>query len=96
MNMPARESQALVPKPINYSRRKGSPKVAVRRSLIWIEGSRFQGSGCSECAWVFTTSGPPAGDSLADMMEKYERQRDKEFAAHVCADHPRSKNATSK
>jgi hypothetical protein len=85
-----------MPKITNYSNRKGSPKVAARRTLIWIEGTRFQGSGCSECAWVFRPSGPPAGDSLAEMMETYERRRDKEFAAHVCAEHPRSKNATSK
>jgi len=85
-----------MPKITNYSHRKGGAKVAVRRTLIWIDRSRFQGSGCSECAWVFSPSGPPAGDSLAQMMEKYERRRDKEFAAHVCAEHPRSKNATSK
>jgi hypothetical protein len=77
----------------NYAHRKRRPKVAARRTLIWIEGSRFQGSGCSECAWVFSPSGPPAGDSLAEMMEKYERLRDKEFAAHVCTEHPRSKKA---
>jgi hypothetical protein len=61
--------------------------------MIWIEGSGFQGSGCSECAWVFHPSGPPIGDSLSDMVEKYERLRDQEFAAHVCAEHPRPKNA---
>jgi hypothetical protein len=63
-----------------------------RRTLKWIERSGFQGSGCSECAWVFTLPGPPGGDSLMEMMEKYERRRDKEFAAHDCAEHPRTKN----
>jgi hypothetical protein len=82
-----------MPKTINYSHRKRRPMGATRRTLIWIEGSRFQGSGCSECAWVFSPSGPPTGDSLAEMMEKYERRRDKEFAGHVCAEHPRTKNA---
>jgi len=67
--------------------------VATRRTLIGIESSDFQGSGCSECAWVFSSSGPPDGDSLEEMMEKYERRRDKEFAAPVCAEHPRTKNA---
>jgi hypothetical protein len=57
--------------------------VATRRTLIWIEGSRFQGSGCSECAWVFSPSGPLTGDSLAEMMEKYKQRRDKEFAAQT-------------
>ena len=82
-----------MPKTINYSDPKRRPMVGTRRTLIWIEGSRFRGSGCSECAWVFSPSGPPTGDSLAEMMEKYEQRRDKEFAAHVCAEHPRSKNA---
>jgi hypothetical protein len=42
---------------------------------------------------VFKPSGPPAANSLAEMKENYERRRDKEFAAHVCAEHPRAKNA---
>jgi hypothetical protein len=82
-----------MPKTINYAHRKRRPMVATRRTLIWIEGSDFQGSGCSECAWVCSPSGPPGGDSLEEMIEKYERRRDKEFAAHVCAEHPRTKNA---
>jgi hypothetical protein len=82
-----------MPRTITYALRKRHPMVATRRMLIWIDGSDFQGSGCSECAWVFTPSGPPRGDSLTEMMEKYERRRDKEFAAHVCAEHPRTKNA---
>jgi hypothetical protein len=81
-----------MPKATGDSHRKRSPMVATRRTLIWIEKSRFQGSGCSECAWVFTPPGPPDGESLVEMMEKYERRRDKEFAAHVCAEHPRTKN----
>ena len=82
-----------MPKTINYSDPKRRPMLAKRRTLMWIEGSRFRGSGCSECAWVFSPSGPPAGDSLAEMMEKYEQRRDKEFAAHVCAEHRRPKSA---
>jgi hypothetical protein len=82
-----------MPKTAGDPHRKRSPMVAKRRTLIWTEKSWFQSSGCSECAWVFTPSGPPHGDSLAEMMEKYERRRDKEFAAHVCAEHPRTKNA---
>jgi hypothetical protein len=82
-----------MPKTINYSHRKRPPMGDTRRTLIWIKGSRFQGSGCSECAWVFTPLGPSAGDSLAEIKEKYERRRDKEFAAYVCAEHPRTKNA---
>jgi hypothetical protein len=49
LRQPGRQAQ-LMPKTINYSHRKRRPMVATRRALIWIEGSRFQGSGCSECA----------------------------------------------
>jgi hypothetical protein len=65
--------------------------VTLLRKLVWIENPRFQGCGCSECAWVFKPSGPPAGNSLYEMKEMFERQRDKEFAIHVCAEHPRAK-----
>ena len=82
-----------MPKPINYSNLNRRPIVATRRTMTWIEESRFQGSGCSECAWVFSPSGPPIGDSLPEMKELYERRRDREFADHVYAEHPRSKNA---
>jgi len=66
------------------------------RKLIWIEEPRFQGCGCSECAWAFKPSGPPTGNSLDEMKETYERQRDSEFAIHVCAEYPRAKNAMAK
>jgi hypothetical protein len=29
------------------------------------------------------------------MMHNFELQRDKEFALHVCADHPRAKGTSS-
>jgi len=62
------------------------------RKLVWIEEQRFQGWGCSECAWVFNPSGAPTGKSLDEMKENYERRRDKYFAAHVCTEHPRAMN----
>jgi len=62
----------------------------MNRKLVWIDQPRFQGFGCSECVWVFNPSGAPAGNSFAEMMRNFELQRDKEFAVHVCADHPRS------
>jgi hypothetical protein len=55
-------------------------------TLIWIKEPRFQGWGCPQCAWVFNPSGPPVGNSLQEMKVNYERWRDKEFAAHVCAE----------
>ena len=64
---------------------------AMRRELVWIEEQQFWGWSCSECAWVFKPSGTPTGKSLDEMKQNYEQQRDKEFAAHVCAKHPRVK-----
>jgi hypothetical protein len=67
-------------------------REAMRRELVWIEQQRFLGWGCSECAWVFNPSGTPTGKSLDEMKQNYEERRDRDFAAHVCAEHPRAKN----
>jgi hypothetical protein len=64
----------------------------MRRKLVWTEEERFYGWGCSECLWGFNPSGPPMGNSLEEMKYHYEQQRDKDFVAHVCAEHPRAKN----
>jgi len=29
----------------------------------------------------------PTGDSIAEMKQNYERQRDGDFESHVCAEH---------
>ena len=68
---------------------------AAMRKLVWIENQKLQGFGCSACNWVFNPSGALAGESLDEMKRKYEAQRDKEFAAHVCAKHPRAKGPKS-
>jgi hypothetical protein len=60
------------------------------RNLVWLELQRFRGWGCSECAWVFNSSGPPTGKSLAEAVRNFELQRDKEFRLHVCAGSPKS------
>jgi hypothetical protein len=60
------------------------------REQVWIENQSFQGFGCSECNWVFKPSGALVGESLDEMKQKYQAQRDKEFAAHVCAKAPKS------
>ena len=62
---------------------------AVRRKLIWAESRTFQGWACSECAWAYKPLGPLVGESIDEMKVHYERERDKEFASHVCAEHPR-------
>jgi len=61
----------------------------MRRKLVWVERQNFQGWACTECAWVFNALGPLVGQSLDEMKSNYEKQRDKEFASHVCAEHPR-------
>jgi hypothetical protein len=64
----------------------------MHRQLVWIDEQRFQGWGCSECEWVFNPLGSPVGDSLDEMKKNYERRRDKDFAAHVCTEHPGGKS----
>jgi hypothetical protein len=63
---------------------------AKRRTLVWVERQNFQGWACTECAWVFTASGPPVGNSLEEMKQNYEQRRDKEFTSHVCAQHTKA------
>ena len=62
--------------------------AAMPRKLVWVEGQNLQGFGCSECNWVFKPSGAPLDESLDEMKQKFEAQRGKEFAAHVCAERP--------
>jgi len=59
------------------------------RKLIWAETPNFQGWGCSECAWVFKSSWPLVGKSIDEMKTQFEKERDTQFAAHVCAKYPR-------
>jgi hypothetical protein len=82
-----------MPQIANYSILARQPTTAPLRQLIWIQERRFQGWGCSECAWVFRPSGPPTGNSLQEMKENYLRLRDEESAGHVCAEHPSAKRA---
>jgi hypothetical protein len=63
----------------------------MERELVWSETDRFMGWGCSRCAWLFNPAGLPAGRSLHEMIRNYEEQRDKEFATHVCSQHPKGK-----
>ena len=63
---------------------------AMRRKMVWMKKQNFQGWACSECAWAFNPTGPLVGESIVEMMEHYEQQRDREFKSHVCAEHPRT------
>ena len=76
-----------MPGTATYSHLKNRPLGTTHRTFIWIEKQHFHGWCCSECAWVFHASGPPQGHSLKEMMENYQRLRDKGFAAHICAEH---------
>ena len=61
-----------------------------RRKLVWAEKPKFQGWVCTECAWVFNPSWPLVGKTIDEMKTDFGQQRDKEFASHVCAEHPRA------
>lgn len=61
----------------------------MRRRLVWVERPTFQGWACSECTWVFNASSPLVGNTIDEMKTKFGEERDKEFASHVCAEHPR-------
>ena len=56
--------------------------------LVWVQRKLFTGWACSQCAWQFNPSAIPTGNTLAEIKELYERERDKEFASHVCAKYP--------
>jgi hypothetical protein len=60
--------------------------------MIWIEKPGLAGWGCSQCAWVFQAPDVPAGKSLEEILRLIELQRDREFASHICAYHPQSKD----
>jgi len=64
--------------------------VATRRKLIWVERQNFQGWACTECAWTFNPLGPLVGGTVDEMKMQYEQQREMEFKAHLCAEHPRA------
>lgn len=61
------------------------------RKIIWSGSATKVGWTCSECDWVLRPSGPPVGNTLKEMEESFEREGVKEFAAHDCAKHPRTK-----
>jgi hypothetical protein len=63
------------------------------RRLEWIQSQTFQGFGCSQCNWKFEPSGAFLGKSLEEMKGKYQAERDKEFAAHICSAHPIPKDS---
>jgi len=63
------------------------------RQMIWIKTARIETWACSTCGWTFSPTGPPLGSDLEEMKQNFERHRDKEYASHVCAEHPRPSSA---
>jgi hypothetical protein len=59
------------------------------RALVWIKRPNFEGFGCSECEWMFKSTGALVGKTFDQMKQTYEADRDKEFTAHACAKFPR-------
>jgi hypothetical protein len=55
------------------------------RKLVWIQSQNFEGFGCSECHWVFKSTGALVGKTFDQMKQIYEAERDKDFAARTCA-----------
>jgi hypothetical protein len=69
----------------------------MNREMIWIEQKRFAGWGCSQCAWVFNPSKElPGGSTLEKLMRSFELQRNREFALHACAVHPKPRRTENK
>jgi hypothetical protein len=58
------------------------------RKLIGSEKQSFRGFGCSECNRMFKSASALLDESLDRLKQKYEAQRDKEFAAHDCVKRP--------
>src|SRR5580658_6728551 len=79
-----------MPDAANYSNRAKYLGASTMRTLTWIREAHFHGPACSRCGWLFRPSGPPTGISLQQMKENYMRCCNEEFAAHVCAEHPRA------
>ena len=60
-------------------------RLATHPEMVWVQRERFTGWACSQCAWEFNPSGIPSGNTLAEIKQKYEQERDKQFNSHVCA-----------
>jgi hypothetical protein len=59
----------------------------VTRELIWQEEAGLL--GCSACGWVFRPGKPSPEKTPEEIAREFTLQRDRGFADHVCAEHPR-------
>jgi hypothetical protein len=65
----------------------------MKREMVWIDQPLIRGWGCSQCAWVYNPLDIPVGKTFDAMMRTFESNRDKEFASHICNQHPPIKKA---
>lgn len=63
----------------------------MRRELVWVKTPDFQGWACSQCAWLFNPSDFIDGNTIDEMKQNYERERDRAFASHSCPEHVKLK-----
>jgi hypothetical protein len=63
----------------------------VFRKMIRVK--HLEGWGCSDCAWVFISSGPPLGNTIDEMTQNFEAKRDEEFLTHLCTTHPKKRGS---
>jgi hypothetical protein len=56
------------------------------RELIWQEEAGLL--GCSDCGWVFRPGKPSPERAPEEIARDFALQRDRDFAGHVCAEHP--------
>ncbi len=61
----------------------------IQRGMVWVEKAGFGVWACSACGWEFNPSLVPAGNTIAEIKQKYERQRDGEFGSHLCYEYGR-------
>ena len=48
------------------------------------------GWGCSRCDWLYAPH-ELSGKTMQELMDNFERQRDREFASHICVNHKKEK-----
>jgi hypothetical protein len=80
---------------VKFRKKRGKRQTekALMRQMMWIKTAGREGWGCSQCAWTIRPPDPLRGSSLDEMKQNYLNQREREFASHICAAHPRAKSA---
>src|ERR1700737_3602555 len=72
-----------------YFAYRGIYNSRMPRKLVWIATPRFEGFGCSECNWMFQSSTQIAGESLDELKQAYESERNEEFSPQNWPTHPK-------